>query len=83
MSSYHRNNLYEHISDFLDYLRLIRNYSNNTIISYQTDLDQFAEFMYLTQYNEIAAESAEKYIDTGSVDLPILKSFISGLFEEK
>ena len=34
-----------HIEDFIDYIRFEKRYSENTCISYQTDLNEYAEFL--------------------------------------
>lgn len=45
---------YPQIQHFLDYLKFEKRYSQHTIISYQTDLEQFAAFL-LSQFDGIAA----------------------------
>ncbi len=51
-------------------------------MSYRNDLEQFAEFLIMTEYGKkVAPEKAE--IDISSVDLPLLKSFVADLFEKQ
>jgi integrase/recombinase XerC len=57
------------IQVFLDYLRFEKRYSQHTLISYETDLDQF--FRYLQeQYNET---------DPQSISAPFIKSWLAEL----
>lgn len=80
------NNLVLLIREFLDYLYLIRNYSQNTIISYQTDLKQFYDFIILSYHGKADYSESEKlelFFDINSIDILILKSFISELFEKQ
>ncbi len=49
-------NHYPHIQQFLDYLRFEKRYSQHTILSYQTDLEQFAVFLI----NRFDAPEVEK-----------------------
>lgn len=79
-----QNNLAEFIKEYLDYLFITRNYSKNTIISYQTDLKQFYDFLILTFHGEEELKDKNNLkIDIKSIDLLILKSYISDLFERK
>lgn len=74
--------IYSLIDGFLDYINYNRNYSNNTVVSYKNDLEQFAEFLILTEYG--ARKSRDKAeINLDSIDLPILKSFVADLFEKQ
>lgn len=81
-----QNNIIHYIKEFLDYIHLGRNYSKNTIISYETDLRQFYDFLVLTfhgEYDFSDNEKAELEINIESIDLLILKSFIADLFEKQ
>ncbi|MCX6158347.1 MAG: site-specific tyrosine recombinase/integron integrase [Ignavibacteriota bacterium] len=74
------------VNEFIEYLNLARNYSNNTIISYRIDLKQFTDFLILTFHGEhdyTAEELNVLKIDVKSVDLFLLKSFIADLFEKQ
>ena len=80
------NNLAVLINEYLDYLYIARNYSQNTIISYKTDLKQFYDFLILTFHGEkdySDSERNELLIDIKSIDILILKSFVSELFEKQ
>jgi len=79
-----RSNVAVLIKEYLDYLNITRNYSQNTIISYKTDLKQFYNFLVLTFHGEDKLrDDVNLRIDINSIDLLILKSFISDLFERK
>ncbi len=78
------NNLVILIKEYLDYLYIARNYSQNTLVSYKTDLKQFYNFMILTYYGKTEHSEVEKSklnIDINIIDILLLKSFISELFE--
>jgi integrase/recombinase XerC len=61
------NDLNNFIKEFLIYLKIEKNYSSHTLISYINDLNQFKEFLI---------KSKIKFEDS---DLPVLKSFVSEL----
>ena len=42
---------YNQITEFLDYIRNIRKYSEHTIRSYSTDLIQFSKYLYKCDEN--------------------------------
>jgi integrase/recombinase XerC len=74
------------VSEFIEYLNLARNYSSNTIISYGIDLKQFTDFLIKTFHGEhdySEEELKDLKIDVNSVDLLLLKSFVSDLFEKQ
>lgn len=48
--------LQQHIQSFLDYLKYQKRYSQHTIISYQTDLNDFFDYLQV-QYQESALEN--------------------------
>lgn len=61
------------ISEYLNYLTFQKRYSENTILSYQTDLTGFFEFILLEyKINEIA-----------QVSTPIIRSWLASLKESK
>ncbi len=77
-----KTKIFSLIDGFLEYINYARNYSKNTVVSYRNDLEQFAEFLIMTEYGKkVAPEKAE--IDISSVDLPLLKSFVADLFEKQ
>ena len=57
---------------FIDYIEKIKRYSNNTIKSYRSDLDDFAQFCSDNKKNEI-----------GSINDRVLKNFLMTLSERK
>jgi integrase/recombinase XerC len=61
------------IQEFLNYLTYQKRYSENTIISYQTDLTAFFEFVFL-EYNTT---------DIKEITPPIVRSWLATLKEEK
>lgn len=81
-----QTNLFELVKEFIEYLNLARNYSNNTIVSYGIDLKQFADFLILSTFadKDFTTEELNKLeIDVRSVDLLLLKSFVADLFEKQ
>ncbi|MCE1164184.1 MAG: tyrosine recombinase XerC [Bacteroidetes bacterium] len=77
-----KTKIFSLIDGFLEYINYARNYSKNTVASYRNDLEQFAEFLIMTEYGKkVSPEKAE--IDISSVDLPLLKSFVADLFEKQ
>lgn len=81
-----QTNLFELVKEFIEYLNLARNYSNNTIVSYGIDLKQFADFLILSTFGDkdFTTEELNKLeIDVRSVDLLLLKSFVADLFEKQ
>jgi integrase/recombinase XerC len=61
------------IHDFLDYLRFQKRYSENTIISYQNDLNSFFEFLFL-EY---------KITDLKEITASIVRTWLASLKENK
>ena len=61
----------EYLNEYLEYLKVTRNYSDHTITSYENDLSQFAEYLITSLGN--------KTTDLNSLDLNFLKSFIANL----
>lgn len=60
------------IKAFLDYLRLERNYSERTIVSYGTDLREFEEYL----------EETEAELDFTKVHADHVRNWISGLMDK-
>ncbi len=56
------NNIY--ISDFLSYLEVEANYSENTIKSYENDLNKFEEYYKNKDLLKITSKDIDKYIQT-------------------
>lgn len=61
------------IEDFLKYLRLERNYSENTIVAYKTDLREFEGFF----------RSVEEGLDFTTVDADLVRSWVVYLMDEE
>ena len=59
------------IKAFLDYLRLERNYSEKTIVSYRTDLQEFEEF-----FKKVDAE-----LDFARVDADVVRNWMVNLMD--
>ena len=62
------------INSFLNYLRLERNYSDKTVVSYSVDLRQFEDFFK----NRI-----EENLDFIAVDADVVRSWVLYLMDEK
>lgn len=61
---------YRQIAPFLDYLQFEKRYSRHTIIAYQTDIEQFLEYL-LKEYKEIPAinEISAFYVKSWLADI--------------
>ena len=80
------------IEDFLEYLVVERGCSNNTLLSYRSDLNQFDEHVNLTDVNQITSRHIDKYVkhlsDKGYLSttkarkLASIRSFVSYLHSE-
>lgn len=68
----------EYLSEYLRYLKVSRNYSPNTVISYETDMLQFGEYIFRTENNP-DKEFLNRNIDFADLELNFLKSFIAEL----
>ena len=55
---------YNYIDEFLDYIILDRNYSNNTYLSYKNDLDKFIKYYKNKDILSITSKELEDYINT-------------------
>jgi integrase/recombinase XerC len=70
----------EYIEEYLSFIRVSRNFSGNTIISYQNDLKQFLTFLF-NLYKDSSVLFPEDFIfEIKSVTKRDIKSFISELF---
>lgn len=72
----------EYLDEFIEYLKLNRNYSPHTIISYKTDLSQFAEYIAKSNLGKehiSTYESGNKSVDFTKIELNFLKSYIAEL----
>ena len=58
---YNLNN-YNQISEFIDYIRNIRKYSEHTIRSYNTDLIQFSKYLYKCDKNLLILDAEKQNI---------------------
>jgi integrase/recombinase XerC len=65
----------EYISEFLEYLKVTKNYSLHTVTAYENDLLQFGEYISKSGKNEKT--------DFNKIDLVFLKSFISDLSDPR
>ena len=59
------------IEAFLDYLRFERNYSEHTVVAYETDLRQFGDFL----------KSVGEELDYTNVDADLIRSWVVTLME--
>lgn len=69
----------EYIEEYLNYIRVAGNFSDNTVISYQNDLKQFLNFLF-EAYKDSKTLLPEKFIfDVKSINKKDIKNFISDL----
>ena len=61
------------IESFLNYLKLERNYSDKTILSYGKDLEQFEKFL----------KKLDEKIKLETVDADLIRSWVIDLMDEK
>ncbi|MDQ3018990.1 MAG: tyrosine-type recombinase/integrase [Bacteroidota bacterium] len=71
-------NYNEYITEFLEYLKITKNYSLHTIISYQCDLLQLEKYITKSLHS-VSSNGKNKQFDFGKIDLAFLKSFIAEL----
>lgn len=64
----------EHLKEFLNYIKFSRNYSKNTVISYENDLRQLFEYA-----EKSGAINTDKDFVNDKLDLVFLKTFIAEL----
>jgi len=68
----------EYLTEYLEYLKVTRNYSLNTVSSYETDLKQYSD--YIIRSNSGAKNNnPNEAADLNKLDLIFLKSFIADL----
>ncbi len=70
------------VEEFSDYLKRIKNYSNNTIISYNTDLKHFGEFL-IEFYNSKDDDIQSLKVDLNDLDIFLLKNYLVYLYERQ
>ena len=76
----------KYLEEYLEYLKLTKNYSDNTIISYKNDLEQFGKFLFYTLKDSKRKQEPDignLDIDLEVIDLPLLKSFIAELYDKE
>jgi len=66
------NNSEDHIKNFLGYLKINRNYSDNTVISYKNDLTQLVGYAL---HSGIISDP--EIIDLNNLDLGFLRSYVA------
>lgn len=75
-------NMLDSIQDFLNYLRIDKKYSENTISSYQNSLNHFHQFFQNEQLEQIEENDLEKflkYLHTKNLDISSISHIISAL----
>jgi integrase/recombinase XerC len=70
--------LEEYQFEYLDYLKVTKNYSVHTIISYKTDLSQFTQYVNKS-FRKPIKDAERKTIDLSKLDLTFLKSYVAEL----
>ena len=68
----------EYVNEFLEYIKVTRNYSLHTVISYETDLKQFTDY-FIRSSDHKECLSKELQTDLNKLDLIFLKSYIADL----
>ena len=81
------------INDFINYLKIERNYSEHTIISYKTDLEEYKEYLNNKDIKDTDYKFIRTYLTymfekkyekkTISRHISTLRSFYKYLLEEK
>ena len=72
----------EYLSEFIGYLKVSRNYSLHTLISYKTDLSQFGAYIFKSELCKEPASVLEIQnvsLDFSNIELNFLKSYIAEL----
>lgn len=72
----------EYLSEFIEYLKVSRNYSFHTLISYKTDLSQFGAYIVksgLCRESNSLPEIQNIFLDFSNIELNFLKSYIADL----
>ena len=68
----------EYVNEFLEFIKVTRNYSLHTVISYETDLKQFTDYIIRSSDHKECL-SKELQTDLNKFDLIFLKSYIADL----
>ena len=68
----------EYVNEFLEYIKVTRNYSLHTVISYENDLRQFTGYIVRSSDGKDSI-SKELQTDLNKLDLIFLKSYIADL----
>lgn len=68
----------EYVNEFLEFIKVTRNYSLHTVISYETDLKQFTDYIIRSSDHKECL-SIELQTDLNKLDLIFLKSYIADL----
>ncbi len=71
-------NFNEYVNEFLEYIKVTRNYSIHTVISYENDLKQFSDYI-IRSYEAKDSSSKALQTDLNKLDLIFLKSYIADL----
>lgn len=58
---------------FIEYIKNVKRYSSHTVLAYQSDLEQFSDYL-LTTYG---------INDSDSIDFMMIRSWLAGLIEQK
>ncbi len=72
----------EYLSEFIGYLKVSRNYSYHTLISYKTDLSQFGAYIFksgLCREPASVSEIQNITLDFSNIELSFLKSYTADL----
>ncbi len=69
------------VNEFSEYLKRVKNYSKNTLISYSTDLKHFGEFL-IEFYNK-DGDLQNLSIDLDDIDLFLIKNYLVYLYEKQ
>jgi len=72
----------EYVIEFLEYLKVTRNYSLHTVSSYEIDLLQFGEYIYKSEVKS-KEDFKNRKTDFDKIDLNFLKSFIAELSDPR
>jgi len=72
----------EYISEFLNFIKVSKNFSKNTLISYENDLKQLQKFLFVSLTGKDESKFESLAIDLNEIDINILKSFVSELFDK-
>ncbi len=71
----------DYSEEYLNFLKVSKNYSEHTIVSYKNDLNQLEKFFVLSINGQKDKLNSEFSIDLNHIDVNILKSFVSELFD--